>query len=67
MLTSISNGILALHRRHRGRRADRARAIVDGDRMVTFLGGIFTPVEQTLIDAGQFPPGARDRMPSRTR
>ena len=54
MLTSISNGILALHREHYGRGADRARTIAHGDYLVTFLHDIFTPGERTLVEAGKF-------------
>ena len=54
MLSAISNGVLGLHRERYGRGAERARTIMHGDFVVTFLYDIFTAGEKTLIEAGHY-------------
>jgi uncharacterized protein YbcI len=50
---AISNAITRLHREHYGRGATSARTIMQRNYVVTFLEDIYTPVERTLIDAGE--------------
>jgi uncharacterized protein YbcI len=50
---AISNAITRLHREHYGRGATSARTIMQRNYVVTFLDDIYTPVERTLIDAGE--------------
>lgn len=52
-LTEISNTAVALHREHFGRGPGAAKTHVTGDLVVCVLTDIFTPVERTLIEAGQ--------------
>jgi uncharacterized protein YbcI len=51
---AIANEITRLHRLHYGRGAASARTIMGRDHVVVFLEDIYTTVERTLIDAGQF-------------
>jgi uncharacterized protein YbcI len=53
-LAAISNAVLGLHRDNYGRGAVRARTIIQGDYVACFLEDIYTPVEHTLIRAGQW-------------
>jgi uncharacterized protein YbcI len=50
---AISNAMTRLHRDHYGRGATTARTIINGKYVVSFVEDIFTPVERTLIDAGE--------------
>src|SRR5690242_1579286 len=50
--TQISEGIVALLKDYYGRGPDQAKTYVDGDLVVCLLRGGFTPVEQTLREAG---------------
>jgi uncharacterized protein YbcI len=50
---SISNAITRLHREHYGRGATTSRTIIQRNYVVCFLDDIYTPVERTLIEAGQ--------------
>jgi uncharacterized protein YbcI len=50
---TISNAITRLHRDHYGRGATRARTVIQGSHVITFLEDIYTPVERTLIEAGE--------------
>ena len=52
-LTEICNEAVALHREHFGRGPGAARAHVNDDVVVCILSDVFTPVERTLIDAGE--------------
>jgi uncharacterized protein YbcI len=52
-LTEISNAAVALHRDHFGRGPGAAKSYVTDDVVVCVLTDIFTPVERTLIDAGE--------------
>jgi uncharacterized protein YbcI len=50
---AISNAISRLHREHYGRGATRARTVIQGNFVVAFLEDIYTPVERTLLEAGE--------------
>lgn len=52
-LTEISNAAVALHREHFGRGPGAAKTHFTDDLVVCVLSDVFTPVERTLIDAGQ--------------
>src|ERR1700761_5876924 len=52
-LTEISNAAVALHREHFGRGPGAAKTHVTDNLVVCVLNDIFTPLERTLIDAGQ--------------
>jgi uncharacterized protein YbcI len=51
---AIANAITKLHRQYYGRGAASARTISGRDHIVVFLEDIYTTVERTLIDAGNF-------------
>ena len=50
---AIGNAITRLHREHYGRGATTTRTVFQRDHVVAFMEDIYTPVERTLIDAGQ--------------
>jgi uncharacterized protein YbcI len=50
---AIGNAITRLHREHYGRGATTTRTLFQRDHVVAFMEDIYTPVERTLIDAGQ--------------
>jgi uncharacterized protein YbcI len=52
-LTEISNAAVALHREHFGRGPGAAKTHISENLVVCVLTDVFTPVEKTLIDAGQ--------------
>jgi uncharacterized protein YbcI len=52
-LTEISNAAVALHREHFGRGPGAAKTHITDNLVVCVLNDIFTPLERTLIDAGQ--------------
>jgi uncharacterized protein YbcI len=52
-LTEISNTAVALHREHFGRGPGAAKTHVTDNVVVCVLTDIFTPLERTLIEAGQ--------------
>jgi uncharacterized protein YbcI len=52
-LTDISNEVVALHREHFGRGPGAAKTHLADNLVVCVLTDVFTPVERTLIDAGQ--------------
>jgi uncharacterized protein YbcI len=52
-LTEISNAAVALHREHFGRGPGAAKTHVSDNLVVCVLTDVFTPLEKTLIDAGQ--------------
>jgi uncharacterized protein YbcI len=52
-LTDISNAAVALHRDHFGRGPGAAKSHLTDDLVVCILSDVFTPVERTLIDAGE--------------
>jgi uncharacterized protein YbcI len=52
-LTEISNTAVALHREHFGRGPGAAKSHVSDNLVVCVLSDVFTPVERTLIEAGQ--------------
>jgi uncharacterized protein YbcI len=49
---SIGNAITRLHRDHYGRGATTTRTVMQRNYIAVFLEDIYTPVERTLIDAG---------------
>ncbi len=51
--TAVGNAITRLHREHYGRGATTTRTVYQRNHIVTFLEDIYTPVERTLIEAGQ--------------
>jgi uncharacterized protein YbcI len=59
---AISNAITRLHREHYGRGATTARTIMQRNYVVTFLDDIYTPVERTLIEAGEREPVFQTRL-----
>jgi uncharacterized protein YbcI len=50
--TAVGNAITRLHRDHYGRGATRTRTVFQRNTVVAFLEDIYTPLERTLIDAG---------------
>jgi uncharacterized protein YbcI len=50
---AAGNAITRLHRDHYGRGATTTRTIYQRDYLVVFLEDIYTPVERTLVNAGQ--------------
>lgn len=52
-LTEISNAAVALHREHFGRGPGAAKTHITDNLVVCVLNDIFTPLERTLLDAGQ--------------
>jgi uncharacterized protein YbcI len=52
-LTDISNAAVALHRDHFGRGPGAAKTHLTDNLVVCVLTDVFTPLERTLIDAGQ--------------
>jgi uncharacterized protein YbcI len=52
-LTEISNAAVALHREHFGRGPGAAKTHITDNLVVVVLTDVFTPVERTLIEAGQ--------------
>ncbi|HWE81515.1 MAG TPA: DUF2294 domain-containing protein [Gaiellaceae bacterium] len=54
--TTISNALSKLHRDYYGRGPTSVRTVHGHDHVVTFLEDILTPLERTLIDAGETQP-----------
>jgi uncharacterized protein YbcI len=52
-LTEISNTAVALHREHFGRGPGAAKTHITDNLVVCVLTDVFTPLERTLLDAGQ--------------
>lgn len=50
---AISNAINRLHHEHHGRGGTTTRTIMQRNYVVVFLEDIYTPLERTLLDAGQ--------------
>jgi uncharacterized protein YbcI len=50
---AISNAIVRMHREYYGRGATRARTVIQRNYVVCFLDDIYTPLERTLIEAGE--------------
>ncbi len=51
--SAIGTAITRLHRQHYGRGATKTRTMYNRDHVVCFLEDIYTPVERTLLDAGE--------------
>lgn len=52
LLTAISNAMVSLHRDHFGRGAGSAKSFFVDSMLLTILTDVYTPVEKTLIAAG---------------
>jgi uncharacterized protein YbcI len=52
----ISNGLSKLHRDYYGRGPNSVRTVYGHDHVVTFLEDIYTPLEKTLVEAGETEP-----------
>jgi uncharacterized protein YbcI len=52
--TAIGIAVTRLHRDRYGRGATTTRTVFQRDHVVAFLEDIYTPVERTLIDAGDW-------------
>jgi uncharacterized protein YbcI len=52
--TAVGNAITRLHRERYGRGATTTRTVFERDHVVAFLEDIYTPLERTLIDAGDW-------------
>ena len=50
---AISNGMTKLHREHYGRGPDSVRTVHGHDHVICFLENLYTPVERTLLEAGE--------------
>jgi len=50
--TAVGNAITRLHREHSGRGATTTRTVFQRNHVIAFLEDIYTPVERTLIEAG---------------
>ena len=53
LLTELSNAMVAVHREHFGRGPGAAKSYVMDDLVICTLTDIYTPVEKTLIRAGE--------------
>ena len=51
--TQISNGLSKLHRDYYGRGPTSVRTVIGHDHVVAFLEDFATPVERTLMEAGE--------------
>ena len=51
--TAISNAMTKLHRERYGRGPNSVRTVVGHDHVICFLEDIYTPAEQTLLEAGE--------------
>ncbi len=51
--TAVGNAITRLHRDHYGRGATTTRTTYQNNHLIVFLEDIYTPVERTLIEAGE--------------
>jgi uncharacterized protein YbcI len=52
-LVELSNTMVALHREYFGRGPGAAKSFIADEMAVCVLGDIYTPVERTLIQAGE--------------
>jgi uncharacterized protein YbcI len=50
---AISNAITQLHREFHGRGATTSRTIIQHGYVIVFLHDIYTPLERTLLEAGE--------------
>jgi uncharacterized protein YbcI len=50
--SSISDGLVLLHKRFYGRGPTQAKTYLVGDTVISLLRGGFTPIERTLIEQG---------------
>lgn len=59
---AVGNAITRLHRDYYGRGATTTRTVYQRNFLIAFLEDIYTPVERTLIDAGQLEDVKRTRQ-----
>jgi uncharacterized protein YbcI len=51
LLTAVTEAMVAMHERYHGRRPARAKSLMMGsDLLACVMGGVYTEVEQTLIE-----------------
>jgi uncharacterized protein YbcI len=51
---AVSNAITRLHREYHGRGATTSRTVIQRNYVIAMLDDIFTPVERTLLEAGEY-------------
>jgi len=51
---AVGNAVTRLHRDRYGRGATTTRTVFHGNRIIAFLEDIYTPLERTLIEAGDW-------------
>ena len=51
---AVGTAIARLHRENYGRGATTTRTVYQGDHLIVFLEDVYTPVERTLIEAGNW-------------
>jgi uncharacterized protein YbcI len=60
--TLISNGMSKLHRDYYGRGPGLVHTVVGHDHVISFLEEMYTPVERTLIEAGELEAVTQTRL-----
>ncbi|MGA9762917.1 MAG: Na-translocating system protein MpsC family protein [Gaiellaceae bacterium] len=60
--SAISKAMTQMHREHYGRGATSVRTVISHDHVVSFLEDILTPMERTLVDAGEVEPVREARL-----
>jgi uncharacterized protein YbcI len=50
---AVSNAITRLHREYHGRGATTSRTVIQRNYVIAFLDDIYTPLERTLLEAGE--------------
>jgi uncharacterized protein YbcI len=60
--TTISNGMSRLHREYYGRGPDSVRTVIGHDHVISFLENLYTPVERTLLEAGEIDAVVQTRL-----
>jgi uncharacterized protein YbcI len=53
LLAEVTNAIVRLHRQHYGKGPTRSKSYLAGDVVLCVMGDLFTPVERTLLAAGE--------------
>src|SRR5437763_8370987 len=59
---AISNALTRMHREYYGRGATSVKTVLGRDHVITFLEDILTPIERTLVDAGEVEPVRQTRL-----
>src|SRR2546423_15341061 len=60
--TAISNAMTQMHREYYGRGATTVRTVIGRNYVVSFLEDILTPMERTLVEAGEVEPVRQARL-----